>query len=84
MLELSAVFMLLTFVVFVGYGLFAAVDPRPRDLAPAGADVDAPSFAGAFAALGAKLVLAGILPLPPPLVVVALLVQRRQSHNSGS
>lgn len=57
MSELSAVFMLLTFVVFVGYGLFAAairnhVSSRPR----------APTwmrraFAGAFAALGAKLAL---------------------------
>src|SRR6266540_5561149 len=42
MLELSAVFMLLTFVVFVGYELFAASVPKPRRLAPAGADLDAP------------------------------------------
>jgi len=55
MLELSAVFMLLTFVVFVGYGLLAAsvrshVTSRPRVLAWMRR-----SFAGAFVALGAKL-----------------------------
>jgi threonine/homoserine/homoserine lactone efflux protein len=58
MSELSAVFMLLTFVVFVGYGLFAAsirnhVISRPRVLAWMRR-----AFAGAFAALGAKLALA--------------------------
>jgi threonine/homoserine/homoserine lactone efflux protein len=58
MSELSAVFMLLTFVVFVGYGLFAAairnhVISRPRLLTWMRR-----VFAGAFAALGAKLVLA--------------------------
>jgi threonine/homoserine/homoserine lactone efflux protein len=58
MLELSAVFMLLTFVVFVGYGMFAAairshVISRPRVLMWMRR-----SFAGAFAALGAKLALA--------------------------
>jgi threonine/homoserine/homoserine lactone efflux protein len=58
MLELSAVFMLLTFVVFVGYGMFAAavrthVISRPRVLTWMRR-----SFAGAFAALGAKLALA--------------------------
>ena len=57
-LELSAVFMLLTFVVFVGYGMFAAsirshVIARPRVLAWMRR-----IFAGAFAALGAKLALA--------------------------
>ena len=55
---LSAVFMLLTFVVFVGYGLFAAavrehVISRPRVLTWMRR-----SFAGAFAALGAKLAFA--------------------------
>jgi threonine/homoserine/homoserine lactone efflux protein len=55
MLELSAVFMLMTFVVFVGYGLFAAsvrdhVISRPRVLAWIRR-----TFAAAFAALGAKL-----------------------------
>ncbi|KAB2910869.1 MAG: LysE family translocator [Hyphomicrobiaceae bacterium] len=58
MLELSAVFMLLTFVVFVGYGMFAAairnhVVSRPRVLTWMRR-----MFAGAFAALGAKLALA--------------------------
>ena len=57
MLELSAVFMLMTFVVFVGYGLFAAsirdhVISRPRVLTWMRR-----SFAAAFAALGAKLAL---------------------------
>ena len=58
MFWLSAVFMLLTFVVFVGYGLFAAsirnhVISRPRVLTWMRRTV-----AGAFVALGAKLALA--------------------------
>jgi threonine/homoserine/homoserine lactone efflux protein len=58
MLVLSAVFMLLTFVVFVGYGLFAAsvrhhVISRPRILTWMRR-----AFAGAFAALGARLAVA--------------------------
>jgi threonine/homoserine/homoserine lactone efflux protein len=58
MVELSAVFMLLTFAVFVGYGLFAAsirdqVISRPRVLIWMRR-----TFAGAFVALGAKLALA--------------------------
>jgi threonine/homoserine/homoserine lactone efflux protein len=57
MFELSAVFMLLTFVVFVGYGLFAAairshVISRPRVLRWMRR-----TFAGAFVALGVKLTL---------------------------
>ena len=57
MLELSAVFMLLTFAVFVGYGMFAAavrshIISRPRVLMWMRR-----SFAGAFAALGVKLAL---------------------------
>jgi len=57
MLELSAVFMLMTFVVFVGYGLFAAsirdhVISRPRVLTWMRR-----SFAAAFVALGARLAL---------------------------
>ncbi len=57
MVQLSAVFMLLTFAVFVGYGLFAAsvrrhVISRPRVLTWMRR-----TFAGAFAALGAKLAL---------------------------
>ena len=58
MLVLSAVFMLMTFVVFVGYGLFAAairshVVSRPRVLAWMRR-----TFAAAFVALGAKLAFA--------------------------
>jgi threonine/homoserine/homoserine lactone efflux protein len=58
MLELSGVFMLLTFVVFVGYGICAAavrshVISRPRVMTWLRC-----SFAGAFAALGVKLALA--------------------------
>ena len=58
MLLLSAVFMLLTFVVFVGYGLFAAsvrehIISRPRVLTWMRR-----TFAAAFAALGAKLAFA--------------------------
>jgi threonine/homoserine/homoserine lactone efflux protein len=58
MLELSAVFMLITFVVFVGYGVFAAsirnhVISRPQVMTWLRR-----TFAGAFAALGAKLALA--------------------------
>ena len=58
MLELSLVFMLLTFVVFVGYGLFAAairshVLSRPRVLIWMRR-----TFAAAFVALGAKLAFA--------------------------
>jgi threonine/homoserine/homoserine lactone efflux protein len=57
MLALSAVFMLMTFVIFVGYGLFAAsirdhVISRPLVLTWMRR-----TFAGAFAALGAKLAL---------------------------
>jgi threonine/homoserine/homoserine lactone efflux protein len=55
MLELSATFMLMTFVVFVLYGLFAArlrdhVISRPKVLAWLRR-----AFAGGFALLGAKL-----------------------------
>ena len=55
MLMLSGVFMLMTFVVFVGYGLFAAsirdhVISRPRVLTWMRR-----TFAAAFVALGAKL-----------------------------
>ena len=58
MLVLSGVFMLMTFIVFVGYGLFAAsvrdhVISRPRVL-----KWMRRTFAGAFVALGAKLALA--------------------------
>jgi threonine/homoserine/homoserine lactone efflux protein len=58
MLALSAAFMLMTFVIFVGYGLFAAsirdhVIQRPRVLTWMRR-----SFAGAFVALGVKLAVA--------------------------
>ena len=58
MLALSTVFMLMTFVVFVGYGLFAAairqhVITRPKILTWMRR-----AFAGAFVALGAKLAVA--------------------------
>jgi threonine/homoserine/homoserine lactone efflux protein len=58
MLELSSVFMLLTFAVFVVYGLLAAsirrrVLARPRVLTWMRR-----SFAAAFVALGARLALA--------------------------
>jgi threonine/homoserine/homoserine lactone efflux protein len=58
MMLLSTVFMLLTFVVFVGYGLFAAairnhVISRPRVLTWMRR-----TFAAAFVALGARLALA--------------------------
>ncbi|WP_043627268.1 LysE family translocator [Nonomuraea candida] len=57
MLELSAVFMVLTFVVFAGYGLFAAavrnqVISRPRVLTWMRR-----GFGASFVALGAKLAL---------------------------
>jgi len=57
MIELSAVFMLMTFVVFVGYGLFAAsirdhVITRPRVLTWMRR-----TFAAAFVGLGVKLAL---------------------------
>jgi threonine/homoserine/homoserine lactone efflux protein len=57
MLELSLVFMAITFIIFAGYGLFAAsvrnqVISRPRVLAWMRR-----SFAAAFVALGAKLAL---------------------------
>ena len=59
MLELSAVFMLITFVVFVGYGMFAAslrdhMISRPRVLLWMRR-----TFAGAFVVLGAKLAFTG-------------------------
>jgi len=58
MLQLSAVFMLVTFVVFVGYGAFAAairshVVSRPRIMTWMRR-----TFAGAFVLLGARLALA--------------------------
>ena len=57
MLELSTVFMILTFVVFVGYGLFAASIRRHVITRPAILTWMRRAFAGAFVALGAKLAL---------------------------
>jgi threonine/homoserine/homoserine lactone efflux protein len=58
MLELSGVFMLITFVVFVAYGIFAAVI-RDRVISrPAVLTWMRRTFAGAFVALGAKLAFA--------------------------
>ena len=58
MLVLSAVFMLLTFVVFVGYGLFAAAIRSHVISRPLVLTWMRRAFAGAFVALGAKLALA--------------------------
>ena len=57
MLELSGVFMLLTFVVFVGYGVFAAALRRHVISRPPVLAWMRRSFAAAFVALGAKLAL---------------------------
>jgi threonine/homoserine/homoserine lactone efflux protein len=58
MFELSGVFMLLTFVVFIGYGLFAASIPNHVVSRPRVLTWMRRTFAGAFVALGAKLALA--------------------------
>ena len=58
MTGLSAVFMLLTFVVFVGYGLFAAAIRRHVISRPGVLTWMRRAFAGAFVALGARLALA--------------------------
>ena len=58
MLELSVVFMALTFTVFVGYGLFAAAIRSHVILRPSVLAWMRRSFAAAFAALGAKLAFA--------------------------
>ncbi|WP_419909456.1 LysE family translocator [Hoeflea sp.] len=55
MLWLAAVFMLLTFVVFVGYGAFAAAARRHVISRPAVMRWMRRRFAGAFAALGIRL-----------------------------
>jgi threonine/homoserine/homoserine lactone efflux protein len=56
MLELSAVFMLVTFVIFVAYGLFAAVVRNHVVSRPRVMDWMRRVFAGSFVALGARLV----------------------------
>ncbi len=58
MFGLSAVFMLLTFIVFVGYGLFAATIRNQVISRPQVLTWMRRAFAGAFVALGAKLALA--------------------------
>ena len=58
MLVLSLVFMLLTFVVFVGYGLFAAAIRTHVISRPAVLKWMRRTFAAAFVALGAKLAVA--------------------------
>lgn len=58
MLELSGVFMALTFAVFVGYGLGAAAVRRHVIARPRVVAWMRRSFAAAFAALGAKLAFA--------------------------
>ncbi len=58
MLGLSAVFMLLTFIVFVGYGLLAVAIRRQVIARPRVLTWLRRVFAGAFIALGARLALA--------------------------
>ena len=58
MLLLSGVFMLVTFVVFVGYGLFASAIRRHVISRPSVLAWMRRTFAAAFVALGAKLALA--------------------------
>jgi len=58
MVGLSAVFMLLTFVVFVGYGLGAAAMRRHVLARPQVMRWMRRAFAGTFVALGARLALA--------------------------
>ena len=55
MVELSAVFMALTFVVFAGYGLFAAAVRRHVVSRPRATAWMRRVFAGSFVALGARL-----------------------------
>ena len=58
MLQLSAVFMLVTFVVFAGYGIFAAAVRRRVVSRPAVMTWLRRVFAGAFVVLGARLAVA--------------------------
>jgi threonine/homoserine/homoserine lactone efflux protein len=58
MAGLSGVFMLLTFIVFVGYGLGAAALRRHVLARPRVMQWMRRAFAGAFVALGARLALA--------------------------
>jgi threonine/homoserine/homoserine lactone efflux protein len=58
MLQLSAVFMLVTFVVFAFYGVFAAAVRRRVVSRPAVMTWLRRVFAGAFVAMGARLAVA--------------------------
>jgi threonine/homoserine/homoserine lactone efflux protein len=58
MVGLSAVFMLLTFIVFVAYGLVAAAMRRHVIARPQVLTWLRRAFAGAFVALGARLAFA--------------------------
>ena len=58
MVELSGVFMLLTLVIFIGYGIFAAVIRKHVISRPQVLTWMRRAFAGAFVALGARLALA--------------------------
>jgi threonine/homoserine/homoserine lactone efflux protein len=58
MVELSGVFMLLTLVVFVAYGIFAAVIRKHIISRPKVLTWMRRVFAGAFVALGARLAVA--------------------------
>jgi threonine/homoserine/homoserine lactone efflux protein len=58
MVELSAVFMLLTLVVFVAYGTFAAATRKYVISRPKALTWMRRAFAGAFVALGARLAFA--------------------------
>nr|CAD6616639.1 LysE family translocator [Rhizobium sp. TCK] len=58
MLVLSGVFMALTFIVFIGYGVFAAAMRRHVISRPAVVTWMRRTFAAAFVAMGAKLALA--------------------------
>lgn len=58
MLVLSGMFMALTFIVFVGYGVFAAAMRRHVISRPAVVTWMRRTFAAAFVAMGAKLALA--------------------------
>ena len=58
MVGLSAIFMLLTFVVFVGYGRFAAAVRNHVMSSPRVLNWMRRAFAGAFVALGARLAFA--------------------------
>jgi len=57
MLDLSAVFMVMTFVIFVGYGLFAAAIRNHVVSKPRVMTWMRRAFAGAFVALGVRLAL---------------------------